>query len=302
MTPSRFRDRADPKSGCEARDAGRVGGVATLVERLGYPADARLLIITCENLGCAHATNVGSYEVLRAGIGTSASLMVPCPWARESAAAYRGEDVGVNLTLNSPFDKYRWGPITLAPSLLDGDGGFPRTAGDLWDHADVDEVRRESRAQIERAILWGFDVNHLGTYLDALNARPEFFDVYLELAVEFNLPLRLQGENTESVYGFPFRQRAHEHGVLSPDRVLRPRTAEALEQALSEIDVGLTELVVNPGIETPELRASHPRWTECVAQYELLVDRVSIPKLLERIGVVRIGYGELRAAQSATAD
>ena len=275
--------------------------MATLVERLGYPADARLLIITCENLGCAHATNVGSYEVLRAGIGTSASLMVPCPWAREAAAAYRGEDVGVNLTLNSPFDKYRWGPITLAPSLLDGDGGFPRTTGDLWDHADVDEVRRESRAQIERAILWGFDVNHLGTYLDALNARPEFFDVYLELAVDFNLPLRLQGENTESVYGFPFRQRAHEHGVLSPDRVLRPRTAEALEQALSEIDVGLTELVVNPGIETPELRASHPRWTECVAQYELLVDRVSIPKLLDRIGVVRIGYGELRAAQSATA-
>ena len=269
------------------------------MERLGYPADARLLIITCENLGCAHATNVGTYDVLRAGVGTSASLMVPCPWAREAAAAYRGEDVGVNLTLNSPFDKYRWGPITLAPSLLDGDGGFPRTVRDLWDHADVDEVRRESRAQIERAILWGFDVNHLGTYLDALNARPEFFDVYLELAVEFNLPLRLQGENTEHIYGFPFRQRAQEHGVLSPDRVLRPRTAEALEQALAEIETGVTELVVNPGIETPELRAAHPRWTEWVAQHELLVTGVSIPKLLDRIGAIRIGYGDLRAAQTS---
>ena len=271
----------------------------TLAERLGYPVDARLLIITCENLGCAHATNVGTYDVLRAGVGTSASLMVPCPWAREAAAAYRGEDVGVNLTLNSPFDKYRWGPITLAPSLLDGDGGFPRTVGDLWDHADVDEVRRESRAQIERAILWGFDVNHLGTYLDALNARPEFFDVYLELAVDFNLPLRLQGENTEHIYGFPFRQRAQEHGVLSPDRVLRPRTAEALEQALAEIETGVTELVVNPGIETPELRAAHPRWTDWVAQHELLVTGASIPKLLDRIGAIRIGYGDLRAAQTS---
>ena len=269
------------------------------MERLGYPADARLVIISCENLGCAHATNVGAYDVLRAGVGTSASLMVPCPWAREAAAAYRGEDVGVNLTLNSPFDKYRWGPITLAPSLLDGDGGFPRTVGDLWDHADVDEVRRESRAQIERAILWGFDVNHLGTYLDALNARPEFFDVYLELAVEFNLPLRLQGENTEHLYGFPFRQRAQEHGVLSPDRVRRPRTADALEQALAEIETGVTELVVNPGIETPELRAAHPRWTEWVAQHELLVTAASIPKLLDRIGAIRIGYGELRAAQTS---
>ena len=274
--------------------------MATLVERLGYPPDARLLIITCENLGCAHATNVGAYDVLRAGIGTSASLMVPCPWAREAAAAYRGEDVGVNLTLNSPFDKYRWGPITLAPSLLDGDGGFPRTAGDLWDHADTDEVRRECRAQIERAILWGFDVDHLGTYLDALNARPEFFDVYLELAVEFNLPLRLQSEHTESVYGFPFRRRATEHGVLSPDRVLRPRTAEALEQALAEIEPGVTELVVNPGIETPELRAAHPGWDGWVAQHELLVHSASIPKLLDRTGVIRIGYRTLRVAQAAS--
>ena len=273
--------------------------MTTLVERLGYSPDSKLLIITCENLGCAHATNVGAYDVLRSGIGTSASLMVPCPWAREAAAAYRGEDVGVNLTLNSPFDKYRWGPITLAPSLLDGDGGFPRTARDLWDHADTDEVRRECRAQIERAILWGFDVDHLGTYLDSLNARPEFFDVYLELAVEFNLPLRLHSGHTESIYGFPFRRRAEEHGVLSPDRVLRPRTAEALEQVLAEIEPGVTELVVNPGIETPELRAAHPGWDDWVAQHELLVHSASIPKLLDRTGVIRIGYRDLRVAQAA---
>ena len=55
-----------------------------------------------------------------------------------------GEDVGVRLTLNSEHELYRWGPITQAPSLLDGDGGFPRTLTDVWDHADLDEVRRES--------------------------------------------------------------------------------------------------------------------------------------------------------------
>ncbi|MXY79928.1 MAG: ChbG/HpnK family deacetylase, partial [Chloroflexi bacterium] len=166
-------------------------------------------------------------------------------------------------------------------------------------HADTDEVRRECRAQIERAILWGFDVNHLGSHLDALNARPEFFDVYLELAVEFNLPLRLQSGDSESTYGFPFRRRADEHGVLSPDRVLRPRTAEALEQALAEIEAGVTELVVNPGSETPELRAAHPGWNDWAGQHELLVDTVSIPKLLERTGVIRIGYRSLRDAQVA---
>ena len=99
--------------------------MTSLAERLGHAPDDRLLIINCDDLGSSHAANVGIYEALRDGIATSATLMVPCPWAREAAARYRGEDVGVHLTLNAEYDLYRWGPITHAPSLLDGDGGFP---------------------------------------------------------------------------------------------------------------------------------------------------------------------------------
>ncbi|MSZ30104.1 MAG: ChbG/HpnK family deacetylase, partial [Actinobacteria bacterium] len=100
-------------------------GVTTLAERLGYSEDARLLIINCDDLGSTRAANVAIYESLREGLATSATLMVPCPWARDAAAEYRGEDVGVHLTLNSEWENYRWGPITRSPSLLDGDGGFP---------------------------------------------------------------------------------------------------------------------------------------------------------------------------------
>ena len=182
------------------RDAQGVRGtvftVTSLAERLGHPPDARLLIVNCDDLGSSHAANVGVYEALREGVATSATLMVPCPWAREAASRYRGEDVGVHLTLNAEYDLYRWGPITQAPSLLDGDGGFPRTIGDVWDHADIDEVRRECRAQIERAIYWGFDVSHIDSHMGTLQLRPEFFDVYLELAVDFGLPLRLSGGST----------------------------------------------------------------------------------------------------------
>src|SRR5919112_4146970 len=191
--------------------------MVTLAERLGHPADARLLIVTCDGLGCSHAANVGIYEALRDGVATSASLMVPAPWSREAASRYRGEDVGVHLTLNAEWDLYRWGPITHAPSLLDGDGGFPRTVEDVWDHADMDEVRKELRAQVERAIYWGFDVSHLDSHMGTLQLRPEFFDVYLELAVDFRLPLRLSGGSTEQAIGFPFRRLAAEEGVLFPD-------------------------------------------------------------------------------------
>ena len=78
----------------------------------------------------------------------------------------------MHLTLNAEHDRYRWGPITHAPSLLDGDGGFPRTVTDVWDHADLDEVRRELRAQVERAILRGFDVSHLDSHMGTLQLRP----------------------------------------------------------------------------------------------------------------------------------
>jgi predicted glycoside hydrolase/deacetylase ChbG (UPF0249 family) len=126
--------------------------LTSLVEALGYPLDASLVIVTTDELGACHACNLGIYSALRDGMARSAGLMVPGPWAREAASRYRGEDVGVHLTLNSEYDLLRWGPITHGPSLLDGDGGFPRTVEDLWDHADTEEVRRECRAQIARSI------------------------------------------------------------------------------------------------------------------------------------------------------
>ena len=164
--------------------------MTTLGERLGQSPDDRLLILTADLLGMCHATNVGVYESIRSGLATGAGLMVPGPWARDAASHYRGEAVGVHLTLNAELDCYRWRAITQAPSLHDGDGGFPRTVEDLWDHADLDETRRECRAQLERAVLWGFDISHLSSHLGALQNRPEFFDLYLELAIDFGLPLR----------------------------------------------------------------------------------------------------------------
>src|SRR5882672_2491176 len=187
--------------------------MVTLAEQLGHPADARLLIVTCDDLGLTHSSNVATYDALRHGLATSASLMVPCPWARDAAGGYRGEDVGVHLTLNSEFDTYRWGPITHSPSLLDGDGGFPRTVQDAWDHADLDEVRKECRTQIERAILWGFDVSHLDSHMGTLQLRADFFDVYLEMAVDFDLPLRMPGASAQRQIGFPFRRLAAEEGI-----------------------------------------------------------------------------------------
>ena len=271
--------------------------MTTLADRLGYAPDAKLLILNCDDLGLSHAANVGVYEALRKGIATSATLMVPCPWAREAASRYRGEDVGVHLTLNAEYDLYRWGPITHAPSLLDGDGGFPRTVADVWDHADVDEVRKELRAQIERAIYWGFDVSHLDSHLGTLQLRPEFFDVYLELAVDFRLPMRLSGASSEAAIGFPFRRLAAEEGVVFPDHLVYAPGQSArrpLERTLADLRPGVTELMFHPATDTGEMRALAPDWPNRVDDHDLLTNDATIAALAERVGVTMIGYRELR--------
>jgi chitin disaccharide deacetylase len=278
-----------------------LGPMATLAERLGYRPDDRVLIINCDDLGSCHAANVGVYEALRDGVATSASLMVPCPWARDAAARYRGEDVGVHLTLNAEHDLYRWGPITHAPSLLDGDGGFPRTLRDVWDHADLDEARRELRAQVERAILWGFDVSHLDSHMGTLQLKAEFFDIYLDLALEFGLPIRLSGASTERTIGFPFRKLAEEEGAVFPDHFVYVHggvgSRRDIERTVHNLQPGVTEVYVHPAVDYPELRALTGDWAARVDDHDLVVTDRSLRTMLERAGASLIGYRELRDLQ-----
>lgn len=274
----------------------------TLIERLGHDDSARLLIITTAGLGGCHAMNDGVFTSLRSGLATTASLMVPCPWSREAAARYRGEDVGVSLTLTAEFPLYRWGPVTHAPSLLGGDGGFPGTISDVWDHADLDEVRRETRAQLERAILWGFDVTHVASHLDVLTMRPEFFDIYLDLACEFQLPVRGIPEHLRGQIGFPVEELVSAQGVLCPDRVLRvptssARRARAIERIIDQLEPGVTELQLQPASDFPELRSLTDDWAARVDDLTHLTENSELRALIERTGVTLTGYRALRDLQ-----
>ena len=268
-----------------------------LSERLGYSADDRVLIVNCDDLGMSHAANEGCFSALRHGVATSATLMVPCPWSRAAVAEADGEDIGVHLTLNSEYDRYRWGPITHAPSLLDGDGGFPRTVTDSWDHADLDEVRRECRAQIERAVLWGLDVTHLDSHMGTLQLRPEFFDVYVDLALEFSLPVRMAGASAEHSAGFPFRSLAADEGVLFPDSFVYVGgvgSRDAIERVAGSLRPGVTEMYVHPTIDTPELRAIGQGWSARVDDLAVVAGDSPLAATIDEHGIVLIGWREIR--------
>ena len=274
-----------------------------LVERLGHPSGSKLVIISCDDLGSCHAANEGVYAALRGGAATCASIMVPAPWARDAALKYRpADDIGVHLTLNCEYDAYRFGPITHAPSLHSGEAGFPRDVDDLWEHADPEEVLRECRAQIERALAWEIDVTHLAPHLSAITLRPEFFDVYLELAVEFRLPIRLPSTISADQAGFPFRKLADGEGVLFPDHFdhdWRAGSRDRVYHAIAELEVGVTEIHVQPVIDTPEVRALSDHAEAWIDDYRLMIDDERLTKLLAMSGAVRIGYREIRDAMRA---
>jgi predicted glycoside hydrolase/deacetylase ChbG (UPF0249 family) len=274
----------------------------SLAERLGHSADAKLVILSCDDLGAFHAANVGVYDALRKGSATCASLMVPAPWARHAVMNYNGEDIGVHLTVNSEHEMYRWGPLTYAPSLQSGEGGFPRTIDDLWEHADPAEVLRECRAQIARALEWGIDVTHLAPHLTAITLRPQFFDVYIELAVEFRLPVRLPSTLTEAQAGFPFRKLADEEGVLFPDHFdhdWREGSRERVLNSLRNLQPGVTEIHVQPCIDTPEIRALGESANSWIDDYNFVVNDASLKQAIIDSGATMIGFRALRDAMRA---
>jgi hypothetical protein len=230
---------------------------ASLNERLGRAPDERLIIVNCDDIGSSHAANVASLEAMQRGIATSATLMVPCPWALEAVEMFRDRDVGVHLTLTAEYPTYRWRSITGARSLHDDQGYLPRTAQEVWARADLADVRQECRAQIEQAIAWGVDVTHLDCHMGTLQIEPRFYEIYLELGHEFRLPVRMAGAGADRHLGFATRGPADALGLLYPDEFFFQwgrSTAELMLAKLPSLAPGVTEFIVHPALDGPELR------------------------------------------------
>jgi hypothetical protein len=134
-----------------------------------------------------------------------------------------------------------------------------------------------------------------------LQLRPEFFDVYLEMAVEFRLPMRTVGARVERGIGFPYRALAAEEGVVLPDNLIVTQVGSrrGIEKALFSLRTGVTEVFLHPALDTDELRASHPDWSNRVEDHAFLTRDPSFPDLIERAGATLIGFRQLRELQRA---
>ena len=229
---------------------------------LGYPVDARLLIINGDDFGMCHAINEAIFRALKQGVLRSTTLMVPCPWALHAMhflADHPDIPFGVHLTVISEWADYRWGPVTSmekVPSLIDQAGYFYNFEHmpEFLNQVRLDQLEMEFREQIEAVLAAGLKPTHLDWHALRLGGRAAIFDVMLRLAREYGLALRVAGRSwIEKVQsqGFP----TNDYDFLDSYLLDPVDKSERYAQMLRELPVGLSEWAVHPGLDDAELLA-----------------------------------------------
>lgn len=293
-----------------------VAGIATaqqknIAERLGYPADAKLVILHADDLAVAHSVDMASFAALDQKAVSSASIMMPCPWLTEVAAyakAHPDADLGLHLTLTSEWNTYRWGPVApkdQVASLLAPDGYFYPDVAPVAMHATSEDVEREIRAQIELALKTGIHPTHLDMHMGTLAAKPEFYAVLVKVAHEYHLPFL--------AVHVPDARDKMLASVLSPNDVVldslvmfdpsipASRWTESYLVALKAIKPGVHYMIVHLGHDDAELQAvtvGHPDFGAAWRQRDFnAVTSPQFKKALEDNHIILIRWKDLQKLQ-----
>jgi chitin disaccharide deacetylase len=238
----------------------------TLQEKLGYPRDAKLLIVHADDLGATHSVNAASIKALESGGINSASVMVPCPWFPEIAdyaKSHPSADFGLHLTLTSERIYYRWGPVAprdKVPSLLDANGYF-RHDWSPETHIDPKEVEIEIRAQVARAFAMGVKPTHLDSHQNRLfQTNKELFEVLLHVAHENNLPVLIP---RSWFADFPYLDKSigAQDVVIDEVVTIEPgvpaaKWSDFYKNALQHLQPGVTEFVIHLAYADSEMKAA----------------------------------------------
>jgi hypothetical protein len=235
----------------------------TVAERLGYPANSKLLIIHADDLGAAHSADAASFDALDKGAISSASIMMPTPWVTEVAAYARTHpdaDLGLHLTLTSEWETYRWGTVESKDkvrSLLDSAGTLPNDDAPVAANAKPDEVERELRAQIELALALGIRPTHVDSHMGALFTTPQLAATYVKVAHAYHLPFLAVRGNPP---GAPQTTYAPndvllDNVIIAGENIPRDKWKEFYLNAIAGLKPGITELIVHLGHDDAELQA-----------------------------------------------
>jgi predicted glycoside hydrolase/deacetylase ChbG (UPF0249 family) len=284
-----------------------------LAEQPGYPKDAKLLIIHADDAGVSHSANAAIIAAYEKKAINSAAIMVPCPWFPE-IAAYAKEhpelDWGIHITLTAEWKNYKWGGVSSSneiSSLLDKDGYLHASVEEFKKHAKPEEVRKEIRAQIRKAMAAGIKLTHLDNHMGSLLASPELVEVYQQVGKEFQLPV-LVPMNLIRIMApqmLPYIDTVH--NVIVDQFISAYKAAPAdqwhayYDQAIGQLKPGLNEIIFHLAYDNDEMQAvtiDHPDFGAAWRQNDFnYVTSEAFKTVLEKNGVRLITWKEIAASK-----
>ncbi len=284
---------------------------APLAERLGYNATDKLLIVNGDDVGMCHSANLATIESLEQGHMRCATIMVPCPWFPEIATYAKDhpeKDFGIHLCHTSEWTKYRWGPVApreQVPGLVDPAGYLWPEIPEVYAHATPEQALIEGREQIKRALTAGVDVTHLDSHMGTLQYHPDYMKTYLQLAVEFDLPVRMASQETLSRMGHPeIRGQFTARGIVSPDYFVfdelkneKLGVKEFWLEVVKNLKPGVTELYIHAGLPNDELKAITGSWSTRAEEFEVFTHNAVMKQIIADQKIILIGYRPLRELQ-----
>jgi chitin disaccharide deacetylase len=273
-------------------------------ELLGFAADARVLIVNCDDFGMHGAVNAAVVESIENGIASSCSLMVPCPAAGHAMRLLRERPhipFGIHLALIRDMPEYRWGPAADkadVPSLLDPGTNelyldTPVQRASLLAEAGLSDVERELREQIDHVVGAGLAPTHLDWHCLADGGRADIFDLGMALAKEYGLAARAWLDDG--------RRKAREHGKPAVDNPFLDSCTISLddkvatyERMLRDLPPGLSEWAVHPAQGTdPWQRIDPTGWGIRQTDYAFLTSPRA-REIIDHEGITVIDYQPLQ--------
>lgn len=247
----------------------------SLAQRLGYAADAKLLIIHADDLAVAHSENQASFNAMKDGAVNSASIMAPCPWLPEVAAyakAHPNHDLGMHLTLTSEWKHYKWSPVSDCgdmAGLVDSNGYLFDNCADFASHAKSEAVEQELRAQIEKARSLGIEPTHLDSHMGCLFFQsPVLFAIYLQMGREYRIPAMVS-RDLLGILPAPFQQAVTEkdividHIITANPEDYQKGMAQYYTNVLQSLQPGVNALLIHTAYDDAEMQGisiDHPDW------------------------------------------
>ncbi len=290
---------------------------------------SKYLIVNADDYGLCNAANKAVAELFETGFLKSATVMMPCPGAKE-AVQYSIDHpeyaIGVHLTLTSEWQKYRWKPLTDGKSLLDEEGFMWHESDQVEKNTKYKEVETEVRAQIDLAHNMGMKPshidNHMGSLYGIFTGRISLGKLALRVCGDYGYAYRLFSKHDKRICmeGVPYflyyiltpiiNHWSKKFNVIIPDYLMFPEWNNDMRESYEtyrdiilkkwvDIPDGVTETFIHPSIEDDELKTITGRWKDRVWEYQLMKDPYVLEYLKEH-GVELISYRELIKMKGGT--